>query len=426
MSLITDVKMIDENNCSFKLNDIDKSLVNALRRTIMSDIPTFKFRTEPYEKNDVKIFKNTCALHNEFLTHRIGMIPVYIEDPDSFDPSRYYFRINKKNDTESIVDVTTEDINVFYLDDSQEEKEIESSKFFKPNEITNEYIVITKLKPDQFGNDNGEELQLEAKLSIGTGKENAGYSPVSKVVFFNSVDEKEVKNEIKRILAEREVTEKLSNEQKQRIKRSFENFEAYRHFHKDKNGHPNKFNFEIESIGALSVYQIMNNALDIIEKNINYFNMVIDSENDDIEINESLTVMEAIDIIIKGHGHTLGNILQSYLFRNFVEEGDKLQFVGYKIPHPLKKELVLRIKINTEEQDFEKRKEILKNIIHENTEKLNSILSTLRKEWNSQIKDTSQHLKDNDSGPAPLDSSSTSSKEKIIIKKKKKSSNSSN
>merc|ERR1712054_244853 len=174
-----------------------------------------------------------------------------------------------------------EDIKVFYLNDLQEETEIDSSKFFKPNELTGEYILITKLKPDQFGNDNGEELQLEAKLSVGTGKENAGYSPVSKVVFFNSIDEKEAKNEIKRIIADKEKIEKLSSEQKQRIKKSFENYEAYRHFHKDKNGNPNKFNFEIESIGTLTVNQIMNKALDIIEKNINYFNMVIDSENDD-------------------------------------------------------------------------------------------------------------------------------------------------
>lgn len=424
MSLITDVKIVDENNCSFILNNIDKSIVNALRRTIMSDIPTFKFRTEPYEKNDVKIFKNTCALHNEFLTHRIGMIPVYIEDPDSFDTSRYIFRINKKNDTETIIDVTTEDIKVFYLNDLQEETEIDSSKFFKPNELTGEYILITKLKPDQFGNDNGEELQLEAKLSVGTGKENAGYSPVSKVVFFNSIDQKEAKNEIKRIIADKETTEKLSTEQKQRIKKSFENYEAYRHFHKDKNGNPNKFNFEIESIGTLTVNQIMNKALDIIEKNINYFNMVIDSENDDIEINESLTVMKALDINIKGHGHTLGNILQSYLFRNFIEEGDKLQFVGYKIPHPLKKELVLRIKINTEEEDFEKRKEILKNIVHENTEIINAVLGKMRKEWNSQNQNSSQDLKKIQIDPNSSDSSS--SQEKIIIKKKKKSSNSSN
>ena len=66
MSLITDIQIPDQNNCSFILNNVDKSLVNALRRTIMSDIPTFKFRTEPYESCDVKILSNTCALHNDF------------------------------------------------------------------------------------------------------------------------------------------------------------------------------------------------------------------------------------------------------------------------------------------------------------------------------------------------------------------------
>ena len=424
MSLISNIKTIDENNCSFQLNNLDKSLVNALRRTIMSDIPTFKFRTEPYENNDVKIFKNTCALHNEFVTHRMGMLPVYIENRDVFDPSKYIFRINKQNTTDTIIDVTTQDIKVFLIEDSGEEKEIDGSLFFKPNQITNEYILITKLKPDQFGNDIGEELILEAKLSAGTGKENAGYSPVSKVVFYNSVDEQEVRNEIQRIIAEKEKTEELSPEKKQRIKNSFENFEAYRHFHKDKNGNPNKFNFEIESIGTLTVDQIMNNALDIIEKNINYFDMVIDSEDNDIEITESLTVMKSFDINIKGQGHTLGNILQSYLFRNFIEDKEILQFVGYKIPHPLKKEIVLRIKLNTEEEDFEKRKEILKNIIHQNTEMLTQIILSLKKEWNNHTASISKK-KTEENSSSSIDFSDNS-QGKIIIKKKKKSSNSSN
>ena len=113
MSLITEIKSIDENNCSFVLNNVDKSLVNALRRTIMSDIPTFKFRTEPYDYNDVNIIKNTCPLHNEFLIHRIGMIPIYIEDIDSFDPEKYIFRINKKNDSDTIIDVTTKILKYF-------------------------------------------------------------------------------------------------------------------------------------------------------------------------------------------------------------------------------------------------------------------------------------------------------------------------
>ena len=418
MSLITDIKVTDNNNCSFTLNNVDKSLVNALRRTIMSDIPTFKFRTEPYDSNDVKIIKNTCALHNEFLTHRIGMIPIHIENMDSFDPEKYLFKINKKNETETIIDVTTEDFEVFYLDDTEGEKKIDSKKFFKPDEITKEYILITKLKPDQFGNSDGEEIQLEAKLSIGTGKENAGYSPVSKVVFYNTIDEMEVKNEIKKIIAEKEANdgEKISADEKSRLKKRFENFEAYRHYCKDEKGEPNRFNFEIESIGTLNVDQILNSALDIIEKNINYFDMAVNSENADIQINESQTVMNGIDIVIQGQGHTLGSIIQSYLFRNYVDNSEKndLQFVGYKVPHPLKKELVIRLQLNNSEEDHERKKEILKNIIHDNTEILNSIILTIKKEWNQSSPTVSKQLSED----------SSSSSDKIIIKKKKKSSSS--
>ena len=228
MSLITNINFSDENNCSFILNNIDKSLVNALRRTIMSDIPTYKFRTEPHEKNDVKIIKNTCALHNEFILQRIGMLPVFIEDKQDFDLSQYIFKLSIKNNTNNIMDVTTQHFKVYFLDNQKGEIEVESDKFFKPDPITNEYILITKLKPDQCGLDSGEEIMLEAKLSSGTGKENAGYSPVSKVVFYNSLDENKIKAELEKIITEEEAKNKLTDKERERLIKRFQNFEAYR------------------------------------------------------------------------------------------------------------------------------------------------------------------------------------------------------
>ena len=43
--------------CTFQQCDV--SLVNAIRRTILSDIPVFVFKTFPYAENDVHIDKNT-------------------------------------------------------------------------------------------------------------------------------------------------------------------------------------------------------------------------------------------------------------------------------------------------------------------------------------------------------------------------------
>ena len=202
----------------------------------------------------------------------------------------------------------------------------------------------------------------------------------------------------------------------------FENFEAYRHFCKNNKGEPNKFNFEIESIGILTVEQIMNKAIDLIEKNINYFNLALTNENEDIEIINSPTVMDGVDIIVKGQGHTLGNLVQSYLFTNFVEGEESLKFIGYKIPHPLKKELVFRIQITSEGVDFEEKKQIIKDIIQTNTEKLNEILGTIRKEWNGAGKSHTKTISLPTQSSTQSSSQSSNSSEKVVIIKKKKSS----
>lgn len=383
MSIITDIQKTNEYECSFVLNNVDKSLANALRRTIMSEIYTIKFRTEPIEKNDVIIKKNTCALHNEFITHRIGMIPINIKNIEEFESSKYTFTINVKNDTNIMRNVTTEDFKVYFHEDSGEKKEIDPSQFFEPDPITGEYILITQLKPDQFGKSEGEMLEIEAKASLGKGGENAGYSPVSKVVFFNTMDQDKINLEIKKIIQEQETKlGKLNKTEKQKIVSRFNNMEAHRHFHTNNKGEPCKFNFEIESIGVLDVNYIMNQAISIIEKNINYFNLIVSDENEDIEITESETVMDGIDILVKHQSHTLGNLIQSHLFINNVENQENLKFVGYKIIHPLENNIIIRIQTK-EHGDFETKKQIVKDIIQENTEKMNSIIKQIRKEWNS-------------------------------------------
>ena len=50
---------------TFTLSGINVSLANAVRRTILSDIPTVVFKTSPYEENDAIIISNTSRLHNE-------------------------------------------------------------------------------------------------------------------------------------------------------------------------------------------------------------------------------------------------------------------------------------------------------------------------------------------------------------------------
>ena len=62
-SKISDLK--EENGkTTFTISNIDVSYVNAIRRTILSDIPIVVFKTSPYEENKANIFINTSEEEN--------------------------------------------------------------------------------------------------------------------------------------------------------------------------------------------------------------------------------------------------------------------------------------------------------------------------------------------------------------------------
>ena len=42
----------------FTLSNINVSYANAIRRTLLSDIPVYVFRSQPYEQNNVNILYN--------------------------------------------------------------------------------------------------------------------------------------------------------------------------------------------------------------------------------------------------------------------------------------------------------------------------------------------------------------------------------
>jgi DNA-directed RNA polymerase subunit L len=52
--------------------------------------------------------------------------------------------------------------------------------------------------------------------------------------------------------------------------------------------------------------------------------------------------MKGFDFIFQKEDHTLGNILQTWMDANLMDTNE-ITFVGYKVPHPLKDEMVLRV-----------------------------------------------------------------------------------
>ena len=167
MISITDIETPDDDTLNFVVSGCNSSFVNAIRRTILSEVETVSFNIDDYEKSDLKVIKNTSTLHNEFLLHRLGLIPVNVTDIDTFNPDSYKFTLHKQNTTNQLINVTSADFKVTNIETGKEE---DTKQFFPANKGTGDNILIITLKNNPTG--EGEEIHIEGKCSKGIGKEN--------------------------------------------------------------------------------------------------------------------------------------------------------------------------------------------------------------------------------------------------------------
>ena len=355
----------------FDVNYCNSSFVNCLRRLIITEVETIGFNTEEYDSSDIKILENTSSLHNEFILHRIGLIPVNTDNIETYDPTKYKFILNVENKTNIPIDVTTKDFQIKNLETNEFEN---SEKFFPKNPITNDYILITRLKPTPYG--NGEKIHLEGKSSKGIGKEHIRYSPVSNVVFTNKIDPNIAELEFKKYVKNNPDME-LSKQ-----KNKFKLEESERCFYINENGDPNMFEFIIESIGILKPNTILLEALSKMTFKLKMFmiefDKAISNTGSNVEIRESTSLMKAYDIVIHNETHTLGHLLQSHI--NVLYKAENI-FVGYMNPHPLEKKIMFRIKVN----DIKKLKTLFSNTCSELIKQCDTLSTQVLKQFKKPI-----------------------------------------
>lgn len=165
----------------FSLSGTDASVANALRRTMIGSVPIVAIDL-------VEIEVNTTSVHDEFLAHRLGLIPlkcssIYMfEFPwscscDSECPRcSVSFSLDVENTSEEVLEVTSNDLRPMGSQSDVLPVNYQSGRREEDVDTQGYPVLIVKLGP-------GQHLRLRATARKGIGKEHAKWSPVAVATF---------------------------------------------------------------------------------------------------------------------------------------------------------------------------------------------------------------------------------------------------
>jgi DNA-directed RNA polymerase subunit L len=362
-----------KDTVSFDIENVHNSITNALRRCMLSKVPTVGFTGSPYNKSTIKIHVNDTPLHNEFLIHRISMIQINYKKVEQYDEDEFQYEIDEFNNTNEIMDITTEHIKVKRLSTNKYLSYEDTRQLFPTDPITGEFVLITILKPKFYTplkfntevmnqiNSNYEKkdsdhsrLHFEARAKIGmaTGDHNAHFCPAASVACIHKVDENKAKLGEEQYVADENEKTKLHNltpYPEDRLRKRFQISEKERYFQTNDRGEPNKFTYTIESVGVIPPLVIFHQSIKILINKINLFiSNVINKNKSVITIQPSQQFDNGYELNIINEDDTLGYLVQSYLSRLYCdylidEDQWDINYIGYRKPHPLNNNIIITI-----------------------------------------------------------------------------------
>lgn len=347
----------DDTTLTFQLKDTDVAYVNTLRRMILTGVETLAFNakmTETGSTSDVKILENTTPMTNEMLADRIGLIPISIVDenwtPESWNRDQFEFRLSMENDTTTTKPVKAEHIEVFQMgtaDEGYVKFPPGNKQFFRPDPITGDTSLLAVLKAKQ-PNQAAQKIEFVARASVGTGQQHIRWSPVSQCSYAYTIDT-DASRQQEYFQKWLENTKKISMDslndepgKKEALIREFQTMEVQRCYKVNEKGEPNSFDFIVESIGMLPISKIVERALLNIEKKCSKYAGELPN---DVRVVPADARMKGFDFYFPEEDHTLGNLLQAYMEANLMNTNE-ISYVGYKVPHPLRAEMVLRVGVD--------------------------------------------------------------------------------
>lgn len=328
------IASISETNDVYKftLSGLNVSLANAIRRTILSDIPTVVFDADDSEQ--CIIHNNTCRLHNEILKHRLSCIPIHVNELELL-PGNYIMELDITNDTDNMIIVTSEDFKIKNKTSNNYLTKDETRKIFPASPSTNMFIDFARLRPKIGSSIHGEQIKLSCEFTIRTAKDNSTFNIVSKCAYGNTIDAVKAKDNWKHV-EDRLKSEDATRDEIEFQKKNYYLLDAQRSFTED------SFDFVIQTIGVYENKDIVKKACIALQNKLVEF--VQNVESNLIPINISETTMDnCYDIILENEDYTLGKTLEYILYEKYYKGEKLLTYCGFKKFHPHDEDSTLRL-----------------------------------------------------------------------------------
>ncbi len=329
MSKYFKIRKEEDDYLEFELANVNISMANAIRRIVLSEIQMVAI-----DEQKIKIIENTCPLHNEFIAHRMSLIPIR-QDLKNVDQLQCYVSQEKtmdkpiENGQLNIMEITTRNVQIY---DRSENKWLDS------NSVFDGVYLITKLNLNQ-------KFLAHFTLSKGTAKDHARWQSVHSIAYRYKVQADKKPGQAYDTIS--------LEEEKNWIQRS-------------DSEDPQAFIFFMESLGKKEPKSIILESLEILKTKCTTFLDWIKREKSEFGWNQML------ELEYEGEMHTLGNLISTI---GLEQIGDQ-DFIGYRIVHPMLNKFILRMKLDGDkdkEEHIEKLQEIVGSIIDQ--------INTLMDEW---------------------------------------------